>query len=839
MVDLQDTPYWSTTADAIAASLSVSPASGLSAGEAADRLLRDGRNEVGAQGRHTRLEVLACQFRSPLLLLLVFAAVLSAATGQWLDAVIVMAIVLATTLLGYSREYAAQVAAAELEARLHLQVTVRRDGQAIAIPAADVVAGDVVLLAAGALVPADGVVLDATDFFVSEAALTGESFPVQKAPAPVEAGAPLARRTNCVFLGTNVRSGTAVALVVATGRRTEYGRIASRLSRLPPETEFDRGLRRFGYLLTTAMLVLVLVVFAVHVANGRPPAETLLFAVALAVGLSPELLPAILAVNLARGAQEMARRGVLVRRLNAIENLGSMDVLCTDKTGTLTEGVVRLEGAVDAEGRASDDVLVLAAINAALETGIDSPLDAAIAAARPIAASHYEKRGEVPFDFERRRVTVGIADGEAMVLVTKGAFERVVEVCAFLADGRPMDEAGRVALTRRHDAWSAEGIRVLAIATRRLEAGAPVTRVAETAMTFRGFATFADRVKPDVAEAVTGLAALGVGVKLITGDNRHVARHVAAQVGLRPDRLLTGPDLDRLHDGAWWQAVEGTDLFVEVGPHQKAHIIAALRRVGHVVGFLGDGINDAPAMHAADTSLSVEGAVDVARDAADFVLLERGLDVIRGGIEQGRRTFANTLKYVLITMSANLGNMGSMAAASLVLPFLPLTAGQILLNNFLSDVPALGLADDRVDPEQLARPRRWHIGFIGRYMVVFGALSSCFDLATFGVLLGWFGSSEALFRTGWFVESLLTELAVVLVMRTWHPAWRSRPGRLLVASTALVAVVAVALPYLPVARPIGLVPLPPAVLGVILAITAAYVLASELLKRRVARWDVA
>ncbi len=565
---------------------------------------------------------------------------------------------------------------------------------------------------------------------------------------------------------------------------------------------------------------------------GRPPAETLLFAVALAVGLSPELLPAILSVNLARGAQRLSERGVLVRRLNAIENLGSMDVLCTDKTGTLTEGVVRLDAAFDQDGRTSEQVLLLAAMNAALETGIASPLDAAIVAASPLDVTAYEKWGELPFDFVRKRVTVAVADGDATLLITKGAFERVLETCEWLPDGTPLERAAIDALARRHAAWSANGVRVLAVATRRLAGDVPITRDAERGLTFCGFVTFLDRTKPGAVEAIADLSTLGVAVKLITGDNRHVARHVARAVGLRPDRLLTGKELDALHEEALWRAAERTDVFVEVDPHQKERVIRALRSTGHVVGFLGDGINDAPAMHAADTSLSVDDAVDVAREAADFVLLERGLDVIRGGIEAGRRTFANTSKYVLVTTSANLGTMVSMAAASLVLPFLPLTAGQILLNNFLSDIPAVGLADDNVDEDQVNRPRRWDMAFVGRYMLAFGALSSAFDLATFAVLLHVFTASVPLFRTGWFVESLLTELAVALIMRTQRPSWRSRPGRLLVVTTLAVAATAVVLPYVPHADVFGFVPLPPALLAAVVSITAAYALASEVAKRR-------
>jgi len=532
----------------------------------------------------------------------------------------------------------------------------------------------------------------------------------------------------------------------------------------------------------------------------------------------------------------MARHGVLVRQLNAIENLGSMDVLCTDKTGTLTEGVVQVEGAYDAGGRPSPEVLQLGAYNAALETGIASPLDEAITNACRPDLSRLRKLGEIPFDFVRKRVTVVVGDEGGVRLVTKGAFHHVVEICTHTTDGVILDASARAELERRYQEWTARGIRVLAVATRAVEEKPAYTREDERDLSFAGFLTFLDRPKSGVAETIRELGGLGVSLKLITGDSRLVAQHVARLVGLRADRVLTGQQLDELHDEALWRVAEETDLFVEVDPNQKERIILSLKKTRHVVGFLGDGVNDAPAMHAADTSLSVDQAVDVAREAADFVLLERDLDVIRRGIEEGRRTFANTLKYVLITTSANLGNMVSMAVASLFLPFLPLTAGQILLNNFLSDIPAIGLADDSVDRELVDRPRRWDTRFIGRYMLEFGISSSAFDVLTFGTLLVVFRATPAVFRTSWFVESLLTELVVALVMRTPRPFFRSRPGTLLLYSTVAVIVLTLAIPYLPRAGVFGFVPLPGRLLATIGVITVLYVVATEVQKRWIARW---
>ena len=823
--------YWTLTSDEIARQLE-SGSHGLSSAEAAARLRQYGRNAVRDRGQVSRLHTLLDQLRSPLLLLLIFAAAASGVTREWIDASIVLAIVLATVAIGYSREYRARAAADALRTRMHIRARVVRDGRSQAISSEEIVPGDLVHLSAGNLVPADAVILDASHFFVSEAVLTGESFPVHKRPGIANDTATLADRTNCVFLGTNVRSGSATCLVVRTGSHTEFGAIARKLTLRSPDTEFDRGVRRFGYLLTSAMTVLVLVVFMAHVLQGRPPVDTLLFAIALAVGLSPELLPAILSVNLARGAQMMAHRGVLVRRLNAIENLGSIDVLCTDKTGTLTEGVIRMQGAYDATGTLAPEVLELAACNAALETGLDNPLDDAILDACRPDLSQVTKLAELPFDFVRKRVSVFVSDPEGIRLITKGTFHQVIALCTHTADGALLDSLRRTQIEACFTRWSHDGIRVLAVAVRQLPRQGAYTRDDEHDMTFAGFLTFLDRPKEGVADAVAHLTSLGISTKVITGDNALVARHVATLVGLRSERILTGPELDELHDEALWHAAEKTDVFAEVDPNQKERIILALKKMGHVVGFLGDGINDAPAMHAADTSLSVEHAVDVAREAADFVLLERGLDVIRRGVEEGRKTFANTLKYVLITTSANLGNMVSMAAASLFLPFLPLLAGQILLNNFLSDVPALGLAGDRVDPELVDRPRRWDMRFIGRFMVVFGLVSSVFDLLTFAVLRLAFDAGPEVFRTAWFVESLLTELGVALVVRTRRPFFQSRPGRLLLVSTLVVTIVTFAVPFLPGAPLLGFVRLTPRLLAMISVITLLYLAATELAKHR-------
>lgn len=805
---------------------------GLSESEGERRLEEFGPNRLNGESHVSVSELLVRQLVGPLQLLLLFAVTISCFTGQWIDASIVLLIVLASAGIGFAREFQANTAAERLRSRIQKQSRVLRGGTLVTLPAEQLVPGDLVLLSAGDLVPADGRLLETEHFTVNESVLTGESFPVEKRCGTLPPASNLAARTNCVFLGTNVRSGSARFVVVRTGHRTEFGAIAARLRLRPPETDFDRAIRQFGMVLAIAMLAMVIVVLASNVVLGRPFVETLLFSIALAVGLSPELLPAILSVNLARGAIAMGERGVLVRRLSAIENLGSMNILCTDKTGTLTEGVVRLGAAFDDQGQPSDKVLHAAATNAALQTGFCNPLDAAILEARRPDLAGVHKLAEIPYDFIRKRLAV-IVEGEGGIrLITKGAVANVLQECTSLADGSPCDDGEREALQARCDAWNDQGMRVLAVATRDLERKSQYDRDDETGLTFQGFLTFLDRPKAGVREAIAELAALGVAIKVISGDSKRVCRHVAEEVGLPGDALLTGAEIDELPDSALWHLAERTDLFAEVDPNQKERIILSLRKMGHVVGFLGDGINDAPAMHASDTSLSVDQAVDVAREAADFVLLERSLAAIAQGIQEGRTTFANTLKYVLMSSSANLGNMISMAVASLFLPFLPLLAGQVLLNNFLGDIPAFALAEDRVDPEMIHRPRRWNMKLIVRFMTQFGLLSSLFDMATFAILLWGFHATPELFRTGWFVESMATQLSVILILRTRRSCFSSRPAPALLLSVVAVALTAVLLPYSPLAPLIGFQPLSPQVVAAIGLIAAAYVSSTEWCKRR-------
>ena len=830
---------WSRTPAELLAALR-STAQGLSADEAARRLAQDGPNAIDEEPAVGIARLLLRQFKSPLVLILVFGGLVSAALGEWIDASIILAVVLGSSGLGFLQEYRASNAVAQLRQRLALTVSVLRDGKAQTLPTRALVAGDVVALSAGNLVPADGIVLAARDFLVSEASLTGESFPVEKQPGALPAETPLSRRTNAVHLGTSVRSGTATVLVVHTGERTAFGAVAQRLRSLAPETEFARGVQQFGMLLLRVMVVMVLFVLIVNQWLGRPWIESMLFAVALAVGLSPELLPAIVSVTLSAGARRMAKRGVIVRQLEAIENLGSMDVLCTDKTGTLTEGTLVLDAATDPDGVANAEALRLAYLNAALETGIANPLDAALVAAGERAG--LDTRGqtkvdEIPYDFIRKRLSIVVAPeaGGARLFITKGAYANVLAICTQVARGPaivPLDEAER----GRLDAWTREqgerGFRLLALATKAVEPRGAYSHDDEAGMCLVGFLRFVDPPKATARDTLARLAALGIRVKVVTGDNRHVAAHVAQSVGLDAGAMLTGAQIDTMKDEALWHRAERTTLFVEVDPQHKERIVRALQHRGLGVGYLGDGINDAPALHAADVGLSVDSAVDVARDSADVVLLRHDLDVLCQGVEEGRRTFANTLKYIGITTSANFGNMVSMALAAPLLPFLPLAAKQILLNNFLSDLPSIAISSDRVDADRLATAQHWDVHDLLRYMLVFGLTSTAFDLITFWLLLKVYGATEPQFQTAWFVVSLLTELAVLLVLRTHKPAWGSRPGTLLWTSTLAVAGVAIALPFIPpVAAVFGLVALPPVLLGGMLMVVLGYIVATEIAKR--------
>ncbi len=806
---------------------------GLSSVEAGQRLARYGSNALNPQRRSNVLTLLLAQFESPLILILLFATGLSFFFHDPVNALIILTIVLASGLLGFWQEHSATKAVAKLLAMVQVKTTVLRDGSEHEVAVEEIVPGDIVILSAGDIVPGDCLLAESKDLFVDEATLTGETYPVEKSVGVLAAETALGLRTNALWMGTHVVSGGAKALIISTGKQTEFGKVSERLRLRPPETDFERGIRQFGYFLMEVTLVLVVAIFAINVYLARPVLESLLFSLALAVGLTPQLLPAIISINLAHGAKRMAAAKVIVKRLASIENFGSMNVICSDKTGTLTEGVVRLQSAVDVSGASSEKVLRYAYINAFYETGFANPIDEAIRGQREFDLAEYRKVDEIPYDFLRKRLSILVAHDATHLMVTKGALQNVLAVCsaAETGAGASGDIAGvRDAIQERYEEFSSKGLRTLGVAYKDMGSASVMSKGDEAGMTFLGFLVLFDPPKPNIIETVVGLKKLGVELKIITGDNHLVAANLSQQMGLSSTRILTGPDLRQLSDGALLQRVADVDVFAEIEPNQKERIILALKKAGNVVGYMGDGINDASALHAADVGISVESAVDVAKEAADIVLLEKDLGVLVQGVREGRTTFANTLKYVFMATSANFGNMFSMAGISLFLPFLPLLPKQILLTNLLTDFPEMTIATDRVDPEMVDHPRRWDIKAIRKFMYTFGLLSSVFDYLTFGVLLFIVHAAQDQFRTGWFLESVVSASLIVLVIRSRRPFFSSRPAKYLLIATLLTVVVTVALPFTPLGGIFEFRDLPISLLVLIAIIVVLYIVSAEVVK---------
>ena len=814
---------------------SVSSALGLSSAEAAARLRQFGPNVAAASRRRSLALQFLARFSNPLVLVLLAASAVSAFVGDITSFIIILAIVLLSVTLDFVQEYRAGNAAERLRRSVALRATVVRDGSKTDVPAAEVVPGDLVALSAGDLVPADARVIEARDFFVDQAFLTGESFPVEKTPhvsAPADTG-----MRDSVFMGSSVVSGWSHVLVTQTGSRTEFGRIGGALAHKRPSSAFERGTHAFGMLIVRITIVLVLFVLLVNMLMERPFLESFLFAIALAVGLTPELLPMVVSVTLSRGALRMAGKKVIVKRLSAVQDLGAIDILCTDKTGTLTEGRIALERHIDGTGEESRRVLELAYLNSHFETGLRSPLDDAILAHGTIDVSGWRKIDEVPFDFERRRVSVLVERGDERLLVVKGAPEEIVRLCTHYEtteNGQALlDKSARETVERVASACGSDGFRLLGIASRRFSRELDHAHVSdETQLVFCGYAAFMDPPKGSAASALSALEHEGVSVKVLTGDNELVTRHVCATLGFRITGVVSGAELQRLDERALQARAEQVNVFCRVSPAQKARILHALKVRGHVVGFLGDGINDAPSLHTADAGISVDGAADVAKEAADLVLMEHDLGVLRDGIREGRQTFVNVMKYITMATSSNFGNMFSMAGAVLILPFLPMLPVQILLNNLLYDVSELALPFDRVDDEAIAKPSHWDISLVQRSMITIGPVSSLFDYVTFGVLLYVFRAGESLFQTAWFVESIATQVLVVFIIRTRRAFLASRPHPALVVLAIAIVGLAAALPFMEISSLIGFTTLPAGVYAAIAAIVVAYLLSMEALKHR-------
>jgi P-type Mg2+ transporter len=824
--------FWSAPTADLLQQLETTP-QGLAGDEARQRLTRYGFNLLKPKRRSSELALLLAQFKSPIIIILLLAAVLSFFLHDPADALIILAIVFISGLLGFWQERGAAKAVERLLSLVQIRTAVLRNGDQTGIPIEQIVPGDVVILKAGVVVPGDCLILESKDLFVDEAALTGETYPVEKSVGVLPEETALSQRTNALLMGTHVVSGSARAVVVCTGTETEFGKVSERLKLRPPETEFERGVRRFGYFLMEVTLVLVVAIFAFNVYLARPVLDSFLFSLALAVGLTPQLLPAIISINLAHGAKRMATQKVIVKRLVSIENFGSMDVLCSDKTGTLTEGVVRLHSALDVDGHENEKVLLHAYLNAYYETGFVNPIDEAIRTYREFDASGYRKLDEVPYDFIRKRLSVLVSRNGTHLMVTKGALPNVLAVCS----SAETPGGTVVALTavqeqiqRRFEELSGRGFRTLGIARRDVGSVSAITKDHEIDMTFLGFLVLFDPPKPGILETIRQLKQLGVSLKIITGDNRLVAANLSQQVGLPTPEIITGPELSQMSDEALLNRVSDAGVFAEIEPNQKERIIMALKKAGKVVGYMGDGINDASALHAADVGISVDSAVDVAKEAADIVLLEMDLGVLVQGVREGRITFANTLKYVFMATSANFGNMFSMAGASLFLPFLPLLPKQILLTNLLTDFPEMAIASDSVDREFVEQPRRWDLKFIRNFMLTFGPVSSVFDYLTFGVLLWLLRATPDQFRTGWFLESVISASVIVLVIRTRKPFFKSKPGRHLLIATLLIVGVTLILPITPLAKVFEFHLLPFSFLPVLGIIVVLYIMVAEVAK---------
>jgi len=825
--------FWSISDKQLFQQLQTTP-QGLSEEEVQERRARYGSNLLKPKKSSDSFTLLLTQFKSPIILILLFAAGLSFFLHDSADALIILIIVIVSGLLGFWQEKGAVDAVKKLLAIVQINATVIRDGDSKEVPVEDIVPGDIVVLNAGDVIPGDCLVLESKDLFVDEATLTGETYPVEKAAGVLPAETPLSQRTNALFMGTHVVSGNAKAVAVRTGNETEFGKVSERLKLRPPETEFERGVRRFGYLLLEVTLVLVIAIFAINVYFKRPVMESFLFALALAVGLTPQLLPAIISINLSHGAKRMASKRVIVKRLASIENFGSMNVLCSDKTGTLTGGVVQFHSALDVGGNESEKVFLYAYLNAIYETGFVNPIDQAIRTHRQLDVASYQKRDEVPYDFIRKRLSILVSKEGSHLMITKGALVNVLEVCtsAETLDGKIVDIITvQDQIRQRLEELSQKGCRTLGIAYRDVGSVSLITKEHETDMTFLGFLVLFDPAKNGIVETISKLRDLGVSLKIITGDNHLVAANVSHQIGIPDPKILTAQDLHQMSDEALLRRVNEVDIFAEVEPNHKEAIIHALKKTGNVVGYMGDGINDASALHTADVGISVDSGVDVAKEAADIVLLEKDLDVLVEGVREGRATFANTLKYVFMATSANFGNMFSMAGASLFLPFLPMLPSQILLTNLLTDFPEMTIATDSVDRELVEKPRRWDIKFIRNFMTTFGPVSSIFDFLTFGVLLFILRAQPDSFRTGWFLESVVSASVIVLVIRTRRPFFQSRPGNYLLAATLLIAGVTLVLPFTPLGALFQFRPLPISFFIALGAIMILYIVAAEIAKK--------
>lgn len=741
--------------------------------------------------------------------------------GQKTDALIILSIISLGAILGFIQERGAANALKRLLKMVQVKAEVLRDGKIQEIPVESIVPGDIVQLNAGDIIPADCYILESQALFIDESALTGESFGVEKKEGASD------KKINALFMGTHVISGTGLVVAVLTDKKTEFGKIAAHLQTTPPKTTFERNIRDFGLFLFGITVILVISIFVINTLFKRPLIESLLFSLALGVGFTPQLLPAIITINLSKGAKHLAKKKVIVKRLESIENFGSMDILCVDKTGSITQGEVGLSNSYDFQEKPSNKLLLYGYLNAHLQVGYTNPLDKAITKTEIKESAGWKRTAELPFDFEKRRITLTVQKEGESLLISKGATASVLPLCT-----QAEDHEGKIVpiaqvkeqIQKLFEEKSSQGFRLLAVAYKKLGTQE------EKELIFLGFFEFNDPLKPEIKETLEKLKHLGIGLKIITGDNKLIALHVGRELGLSKEQVLTGTEMDSLSQEELEKIVLTKEIFAEIHPNQKEKIVVSLKKAGHTIGFLGDGINDISGLHTADVGISVDNATDAAKESADIILLKKDLNVLIEGVKEGRRTFGNSLKYIFMATSANFGNMFSMAGASLFLSFLPMLPRQILLTNFLTDLPEMTISTDRVDAELLKKPRELDIKFIRKFMITFGLISSFYDYLTFALLL-FFASTQEQFRTGWFVESVLSASLIILFIRTRKPFYQSKPSIALTASVAAVVIITLILPYTPVAVLFGFTPLPPIFILLIGVILTLYATSVEVGKR--------
>ena len=810
---------------------------GLSQEEAADRLLRHGINALEQTRIMSDVEAFLSQFSNPLVIILLISAFLSYFLGEVSGAFIIAVLVLMSVSLQFYHERRSMKAAAELSRQVAVHATVLRDGVKQEVEIGRIVPGDVVFLSAGDIIPGDSRIIAANNLYVNQSTLTGESFPVEKKMLPgIQGSSLLTEMEYALFMGTSVTSGMGQALVVSTGKDTEIGKIAHALTMKPPMTDFEHGIKDFSILLVRIIIILVSVIFLINALMHKGFFESFLFAVAISVGLTPELLPMIMAINLANGAVAMAHKGVIVKWLASIQNFGSMDVLCSDKTGTLTEGELKLVGYQDSAGEPNEKIILFAYLNSVLQGGMKNPLDLAIVAeGKPQEADLFQKIDEVPFDFVRRMLTVIVEKGEERLLIVKGAPESVFAHCSHCYQDGSVQEFTEEIQNRVNEhfmAQSSQGHKVIAAAYKPVDKGQSVFTVQdEENLIFAGMLSFFDSPKSSVAETIRDINRLGVTIKILTGDNELITQKVCEEVGIPVTRILLGSEMDRIGNDALARIVDETSVFARLTPNQKDRIIHLLKRNGHVVGYIGDGINDAPSLRAADVGISVNNAVDVAKASAALILMDKSLAVLKDGVIEGRKTFSNTMKYIMMGTSSNFGNMFSMSVATVLVPFLPMLPVQVLLNNFLYDMSQIAIPTDLVDEEASRRPKRWDMTFIRHFMVVFGTVSSLFDITLFLLLIYVFQAAEPSFQTAWFIESLATQILVIYIIRSRHSIFRSRPSKWLIMTTLFSIIAGIVVTCTSVGSFFGFMPLSGLYFGTIAVLVMVYLLLVEYTKR--------